>query len=99
MTFLGLHVGSENADYVPSLRLESKRRLAARIFTIDKVMVSFTGRPPLIGRRYFSTPLPLDIRDEDLLADQATISRARKTLDEDGWNRDGEMHSATLIRE
>ncbi|EXK24027.1 hypothetical protein FOMG_19228 [Fusarium oxysporum f. sp. melonis 26406] len=98
MTFLGLHVGSENADYVPSLRLESKRRLAARIFTIDKVMVSFTGRPPLIGRRYFSTPLPLDIRDEDLLADQATISRARKTLDEDGWNRDGDMHSATLIR-
>ncbi|RKK85558.1 hypothetical protein BFJ68_g17257 [Fusarium oxysporum] len=94
----GLHVGSENADYVPSLRLESKRRLAARIFTIDKVMVSFTGRPPLIGRRYFSTPLPLDIRDEDLLADQATISRVRKTLDEDGWNRDGDMHSATLIR-
>ncbi|KAH7196296.1 hypothetical protein BKA60DRAFT_601379 [Fusarium oxysporum] len=85
MTFLGLHVGSENADYVPSLRLESKHRLAARIFTIDKVMVSFTGRPPLIGRRYFSTPLPLDIRDEDLLADQATISH-------------GDMHSATLIR-
>ncbi|KAJ4111382.1 hypothetical protein NW765_016507 [Fusarium oxysporum] len=43
---------------MPSLRLESKHRLAACIFTINKVMVSFTGRPPLIGRRYFSTPSP-----------------------------------------
>ncbi|KAJ4273442.1 hypothetical protein NW764_011987 [Fusarium oxysporum] len=68
---------------MPSLRLESKHRLAACIFTINKVMVSFTGRPPLIGRRYFSTPLPLDIRDEDLLADQATISRVQITVIKD----------------
>lgn len=72
--------------------------MASRVFTIDKVMVSFTGRPPLLGRRYFSTPLPLDIRDEDLLADQETLTRAVQALDEHGWNRNGELHSATLTR-
>ncbi|KAM5357821.1 hypothetical protein ACJZ2D_015882 [Fusarium nematophilum] len=98
MTFLGLHVGSDKADYVPSLCSENKRRLSSRIFTIDKVMVSFTGRPPLLGRRYFSTPLPLDIRDEDLLGDKETLDRAVRDLDEYGWNRNGELHSATLTR-
>ncbi|KAF4981389.1 hypothetical protein FZEAL_2819 [Fusarium zealandicum] len=98
MTFLGLHVGSDNSNYVPSLCVENKRRMAARVFTVDKVMVSFTGRPPLLGRRYFSTPLPLDIRDEDLLADHATMTRAVNALDEYGWNRDGELHSVAVIR-
>ncbi|KAJ4321144.1 hypothetical protein N0V84_005496 [Fusarium piperis] len=71
---------------------------SARIFTIDKVMVSFTGRPPLLGRRYFSTPLPLDVRDDELLADQETLTRAVQALDEHGWNKNGELHSATLTR-
>ncbi|KAJ3469988.1 hypothetical protein MRS44_000087 [Fusarium solani] len=98
MTFLGLHAGFDNPNYVPTLSTENKRRIAARVFTIDKVMVSFTGRPPLLGRRYFSTPLPLDIRDEELLADQETLTRAVQALDEHGWNRNGELHSATLTR-
>ncbi|KAF5002161.1 hypothetical protein FDECE_10706 [Fusarium decemcellulare] len=100
MTFLGLHAISEKPNYVPTLCSENKRRIAARIFTIDKVMVSFTGRPPLLGRRYFSTPLPLDIGDQDLLADTATTIRAVQALDKDGWNRNGNalLHSATLTR-
>lgn len=61
-------------------------------------MVSFTGRPPLIGRRYFSTPLPLDISDEDFSTDPARLGRAVQTLSADGWNVDGRMHSSTIIR-
>ncbi|KAJ4125222.1 hypothetical protein NW754_013508 [Fusarium falciforme] len=61
-------------------------------------MVSFTGRPPLLGRRYFSTPLPLDLSDGELLADQETLTRAVQALDEHGWNKNGELLSATLTR-
>lgn len=70
----------------------------AQIFNSDKLGVAFTGRPPHINRRYCSTPLPLDIRDTDLAADEATLLKAFNSLDENGWNTDGGMYSSTLIR-
>ncbi|KAF7547053.1 hypothetical protein G7046_g9132 [Stylonectria norvegica] len=93
-----LHAESPTAPYKPTLCSENKRRLFAYIFNIDKAKVSFTGRPPLIGRRYSSTPLPLDLGDEDLMSDEATITRAVQNLDARGWNTDGSVHPASLIR-
>lgn len=61
-------------------------------------MVSFTGRPPLISHRYASTPLPLDLRDEDLLSDGPTLVQAVASLDDKGWNTSGGVYSSTLIR-
>ncbi|KIL86502.1 hypothetical protein FAVG1_10332 [Fusarium avenaceum] len=98
LTFLGLHVGSEDANYVPSLCSEHKRRMAARVYNIDKVVVSFTGRPPMLSRRYFSRPLPLDISDEDLMAGGDAIKRAVHALDENGFASDGDVLGASLIR-
>jgi hypothetical protein len=65
---------------------------------LDKVIVSFTGRPPLMSYRYASTPLPLDLRDEDLLSDGATLARAVAALDGNGWNTSGGVYSVTLLR-
>lgn len=98
LTFLGLHVQSDSPDHRPSLVSENRRRIFAQVFNIDKVMVSFTGRPPLISRRYSTTPLPLDLRDVDLLAGGETLTRAVEALDERGWNTDGRLHSSTLLR-
>lgn len=98
MTYLGLHDQVSDASYKPSLCSENKRRIAAQIFTSDKMIVSFSGRPPLISRRYCSIPLPLDIGDEDLASDEATLMRVVAMLDDQGWNTDGALHPATLIR-
>ncbi|KAK7420576.1 hypothetical protein QQZ08_010335 [Neonectria magnoliae] len=99
VTFLGLHAESETKPYRPTLVSENRRRLFSHVFNIDKVMVSFTGRPPLLSRRYVSTPLPLDLPDEVLLADdEAVITRAVQALDDQGWNTEGRLHSATLLR-
>ncbi|KAH6897073.1 hypothetical protein B0T10DRAFT_526316 [Thelonectria olida] len=98
MTFLGLHAQRDSPTYRPTLISENRRRIFAQVFNIDKVMVSFTGRPPLISRRYASTPLPLDLRDDDLIAGGDTLARAIDMLDEHGWNTDGRLHSSTLLR-
>lgn len=98
LTFLGMHVQQPVTPYKPSLCSENKRRLFAQVFNSDKFTVSFTGRPPLITRRYCTTPLPLDIRDEDLTADESTLMSAVNSLDERGWNTKGELYPATLVR-
>jgi Fungal specific transcription factor domain len=100
VTFLGLHAQSNSASYTPTASSECKRRLFCQIFTVDKVVASFTGRPPLISGRYASTPLPLDLRDDVLLRDAASIKRAVDGLDANGWNTnsDGVLCSATIVR-
>lgn len=98
LTSLGLHALENDELYEPTLCSEYKRRLVAQIFASDKLGVAFTGRPPLISRRYCSTPLPLDFRDEDLAADQATLKRASQSLDAKGWNTDGGLYPISVIR-
>ncbi|OAR03112.1 hypothetical protein LLEC1_06387 [Akanthomyces lecanii] len=97
MTFLGTQAEQQPASYQPTFYSEYKRRIAVHIFTRDKLAVAFTGRPPLISHRYFSTPMPLDIADQDLL-DPASLERAAQSLDDKGWNTDGKLHSSTAIR-
>ncbi|KAM0358718.1 hypothetical protein ACHAP4_004694 [Fusarium culmorum] len=98
LTFLGLHVGVEDPNYVPSLCSEHKRRITARVYALDKVLVSFTGRPPLLSHRYFSGPLAIDIDDQDLMDGDAAIKRAMLRLDDNGFRPDGELLGAALIR-
>lgn len=98
MIFLGLQAQRQNASYKPTLWSENRRRLFNQIYTSDKLHVSFTGRPPLLNRHYCWTPLPLDIRDEDLASDQGTLQLAVESLDANGWNTNGAMYPATVLR-
>lgn len=88
----------EDPNYVPSLCSEHKRRITARVYALDKVLVSFTGRPPLLSHRYFSGPLAIDIDDQDLMGGDAAIKRAMSRLDDNGFRPDGELLGAALIR-
>ncbi|KAH6884230.1 hypothetical protein B0T10DRAFT_366071, partial [Thelonectria olida] len=98
LTYLGAHVQQDVQPYKPSLCSENKRRLFAQVFNCDKFVVSFTGRPPLISRRYCSTPLPLDIRDEALTGGEEALMNAVNSLDARGWNTVGALYPVTLVR-
>ncbi|KAK6953645.1 hypothetical protein Daesc_005950 [Daldinia eschscholtzii] len=98
LTFLGFHAVEERDQREASLATEIKKRFFHHLFTMDMVVVSFTGRPPLISSRYSSTPLPLDISTEDLFSDHDTFMKAVSRLDEKGWNTDGEIYPSTNIR-
>ncbi|KAJ0160375.1 hypothetical protein CTA2_8086, partial [Colletotrichum tanaceti] len=97
-TFLGFHDEVATEPYKPTICSEIKRKLFCYIFYMDKVLASFAGRPPLISRRYARTPPPLDLKDEYLLSDEATLARHVAALDENGWNTEGDLNSATIVR-
>ncbi|KAM0493589.1 hypothetical protein D7B24_001105 [Verticillium nonalfalfae] len=96
--YLGIHAETARDAYVPTLAGELRRRLCGLIMTIDKVGAIFTGRPPLMSRRYISTPLPLDLRNEDLMGGHETMVKAMGALDENGWNTSGGPYPATVVR-
>ena len=98
LTFLGVHTETNTNVYLPSLASEIRRRVTAHVFSLDKACVLHTGRPPQLSRRYVSTPLPLDVADDDLRGDEATRRAALSSLDGAGWNTDGKLHEATLVR-
>ncbi|KUI62438.1 hypothetical protein VP1G_09553 [Cytospora mali] len=97
-TYLGMHAIPQDISYMPTVASEARRRLISQIFVVDKVAASFNGRPPLLSRKYMLTPLPLDLKDEVLLSDPETIEAAVKALDGNGWNKDGQLYSTTIIR-
>ncbi|KAI1642089.1 uncharacterized protein F4817DRAFT_353898 [Daldinia loculata] len=98
LTFLGFHAVEEKGRLQTSLSTEIKKRFFHHMFTMAMVVVSFTGRPPLISSRYSSTPIPLDISNEDLFSDHGTFMKAISRLDDEGWNTDGEIYPSTNIR-
>ncbi|KAL7619731.1 hypothetical protein AAE478_010273 [Parahypoxylon ruwenzoriense] len=97
VTFLGLHAVEDTDQHQGSLASEIKKRQFSYLYTMDMVVVAFTGRPPLISRRFASTPLPLDISDEDLFSKEG-FAKAVERLDEKGWNTDGIIHISSRIR-
>lgn len=97
-TYLGIHAIPYDPAYAPNASSEAQRRLIAQVFVIDKVAAAFSGRPPLLSSRYMLTPLPLDLSDEALMSDADTLASEVQALDENGWNRKGDCHSATIVR-
>lgn len=103
ITYLGLHIippfstsGPSTQDW--SIASQMKHRVFAAVYNIDKVAATFTGRPPLMGHRYSSTPLPLDINDERLLSGPPSPHLQDYKLDDNGWNTDGKIYSTTILR-
>lgn len=95
-TSLGLHRELATEAETVSLPFELKRRLYAAVFNIDKVISTFTGRPPLLSLAYSSTRLPLDLSDDALLS--SDLPSAAVQLDTRGWNQDNQIYSTTILR-
>lgn len=98
LTFLGLHAEQHTPVQQATFGSELRRRLFASVFNLDKVAVSFQGRPPLLCHRYVSTPLPLDIPNDDFAAGGEAFERALSEIGEGGWSTTGELSTATVLR-
>ncbi|PQE22027.1 fungal specific transcription factor protein [Rutstroemia sp. NJR-2017a BBW] len=98
VTGLGFHHRPHQPNMPVSTTLEMKRRVFTAIFSNDKTLSVFAGRPPSLSHRYNACPLPLDLPDEILLADKHTLQEAAKNLDSDGWSTDMTISTASRIR-
>lgn len=97
-TSIGLHRELSSDWKEVSFQHELKRRVYASIYNFDKVISTFTGRPPLLNRIYSTTQLPLDINDEDVFSDR--IGNAVAKLNSDGWDSsvDRQPYPTTILR-
>jgi hypothetical protein len=97
-TAVGLHRDTDSIPKTVSIASEMRRRIYAAVFNIDKVIATLMGRPPFLSRRHSSTPLPLDLSDEYLLAGEPHLSNAVSSLDATGWNTEGQIYSTMILR-
>lgn len=81
-----------------SFLTESKNRLFTLIFNVDKGSALLTGRPPFLSYRYCRLRVPLDLSDDVIMKGGEHIQRAIEQLDENGWNREGNIYPATSCR-
>ncbi|KAL2829274.1 hypothetical protein BDW59DRAFT_38605 [Aspergillus cavernicola] len=96
-TSLGLHREPQTETELLTPQREMNRRVHAAVFNIDKVLATFTGRPPpMLSLAYSSTPLPLDPSDQVLLSgDLVTVTAS---LDSHGWSKNRRIFYTTILR-
>lgn len=95
---MGLHASTNTSHNDRSISAQMQRRLFFAIFSHDKTVATFTGRPPFLSRRFVSTPLPLDISDEELLDGSKTEDLQTLKVDLNGWNTKGKVYGVTFTR-
>ncbi|KAK9847839.1 hypothetical protein MYU51_018239 [Penicillium brevicompactum] len=68
-------------------------------FTVDKVLATFLGRPPLISWRFCNISMPLDLSMEEVFAEPAVRDAAIAQLDANtGWNQEGTLKKGPWAR-
>lgn len=93
---MGLH--HQPSDDVPFFLAETRKRMLAVSHRTDKNMSTVMGRPPRLPHRYCDAALPLDLPDEDLFREKESLQSVIQSLDDNGWNCDGKVYPATLMR-
>ncbi|KAI2787074.1 hypothetical protein POX_f07431 [Penicillium oxalicum] len=96
---MGLHQEIKADSQVPFFLAELRKRLRAMIYTAEISIATFLGRPPRLSHRYINLEPPLDLTDSQLFSeDQEELSVSIAQLDEQGYNRDGEISHVSWIR-
>lgn len=61
-------------------------------------MSSIFDRPPRLLKRFSDCEIPLNLSDEEVLAEPEVFEEARRRLTEDGWNAEGKFYPSTWTR-
>jgi hypothetical protein len=83
---------------VPTWLLETRRRTFSTCFLQDKTLSTFLGRPIRLSKRHTDMKMPLDLDDNDIMADEETLDRAIAALDENGWNTERRHLRTSWVR-
>lgn len=98
MIFFNLHQEIKVDDDTPFFIAELRKRLFVCAYENDKYSAIYNGRPPRLTRRYCMLQSPLDLTDEQLMADGPELQLAVQSLDEQGWNSDQRVQRCTFAR-
>ncbi|KAK6435735.1 hypothetical protein LTR95_008075 [Oleoguttula sp. CCFEE 5521] len=97
---LGFHREATHlASSVPFFLAEIRRRVFCSVYQYDKSYAILFDRPPRIASRYADCKPPLDLTDEQVLADTPdALDMIKSYIDEDGWNVRKGFRSTTWAR-
>ncbi|PWY73577.1 hypothetical protein BO70DRAFT_319779 [Aspergillus heteromorphus CBS 117.55] len=93
---MGLH--HPPLEDMPLFLAETRKRMLSVSHRADKNLATLFGRPPRLPHSYCNATLPLDIADDDLLLNAPSLHSVLEGLDDDGWNIEGKLLPATVIR-
>nr|OQO31747.1 hypothetical protein B0A51_00649 [Rachicladosporium sp. CCFEE 5018] len=97
---LGFHrEATHSASSTPFFLAEIRRRVFSSVYQYDKAYAILFDRPPRIASRYADCKAPLDLSDEQVLADTPEALELIKTyVTEEGWNVREGFRSTTWAR-
>jgi hypothetical protein len=95
---MGLHqeIPSESGNSI--FLAEARKVFFATVYTADKELATFLGRPPRISRRYCACQLPLDLNEGEAQLQGDDLQRVLSQLDGKGWNSHGPVRRTGYIR-
>lgn len=68
-------------------------------FTIDKILATLLGRPPLVSWRYCDIQYPLDLSFEEMLLEPSLVQKKILSLERNGgWNDEGTIRKGAWAR-
>lgn len=85
----GMHREDTLQKDAPFFLADLRRRTFAKVYQTDKTTATFFDCPPRILRRFSDTRMPLDLKDDELLADGPELQEALSRLTPEGWNLGG----------
>lgn len=94
---MGLHRDHHSTN-VPFFLAEARKRMLATIHKSDKNVATVFGRPPRLSYKYCDFDLPLDLSDDQLFLNEQSLEVVLNGLDSEGWNCQGHLYPATVIR-
>jgi chromatin structure-remodeling complex subunit RSC3/30 len=83
---------------LPFWLTEIRKRCFANIYAVDKLVVTFVGRPSRICRRYCSIQVPLGIEIADLVLAKDALNAKFSQLDANGWYHDDIIRRSAYMR-
>ncbi|KAJ5381342.1 uncharacterized protein N7496_003770 [Penicillium cataractarum] len=96
---MGLHQNINSDSRIPFFLTELRKRLRAMVYMAEIGIATFLGRPPRLSHRYIDLDPPLDLTDSQLFSeDPQELAIAITELDEQGYNRNGEIRDVSWIR-
>lgn len=94
---LGLH--QEPSYQLPLYLAELRKRTMVATFSIDKILATFLGRPPLVSWRYCEIQFPLDLSFEEMLLEPSLVQEKVLCLEKNGgWNDEGTIRKGAWAR-
>jgi hypothetical protein len=95
---LGMHHEIESQADVSCFFKESRKKCFGASYTLDKAIATLLGRPPRISSQYATQSIPLNLSDEETMADGDELLSHMSKLNANGWNTDGMIRCCSWIR-